>query len=379
MYCYFILHMLKKLFPFFNYYPDYIYLDSAATTLKPISVIDTISKAYEKNTVPATKSFYTPAIITYQESIEKTIFKINDIFKASSFDIFINHSVTIILEKIIQKLIPLLCTKKKITILMPKTAHNAFLYPIINYQNKKYNITIYDYENIQECLKKKYDLLYIPSIDHITGASYNKEDIINYKQNNPETIIIIDGSQSYKSSPLIIHESYGDIFLMSSHKMYGPDSIAIVFIKKNFIKKIFSSVPEQKEFTEKLLYAGSISFASLRSFLETIFFLENNIYNNSILYETQKNYIQNIYASIMKNKNLKIVSPANTVNIISFEHINQHAHDISEIFNHHKICIRSGSICSDSHIFNNGILRISLGCYVDQKDIDRVINVIKQL
>lgn len=46
----------KKLFPFFNYHPTIVYLDSAATALKPATVIEAITNYYKAETAHGGRS-----------------------------------------------------------------------------------------------------------------------------------------------------------------------------------------------------------------------------------------------------------------------------------------------------------------------------------
>ena len=81
----------------------------------------------------------------------------------------------------------------------------------------------------------------------------------------------------------------------------------------------------------------------------------------------------------VKNKNVMLISKENTPTIISFFHHVMHAHDIAHTWNEVNIAVRSGDICSQRELFSKGIVRISLGCYNDENDIQKIISLISKL
>ncbi len=370
---------MKKLFPFFNHYPLCSYFDSAATSLKPRSVIEETAIGYERYTVPAEKSFYTPAEICFSEVVEKTEYMLYEAFESKrDFNIFFNQSVTISFFFIVNRILSLL-PKKNISLLVPETVHNVIMSAFLKNNVLDCVINSYNQENFDDLLKNQFDVVYVPSIDHITGFYYNEDSLADYKKKYPRSIIVIDSSQSYIFFPLQIKKECGDIFLMSSHKMYGPDNVAVTFIKKGLFEEFFKSHIEEKHYYKNALYGGSFSYSSLKGFQEAMVFLKKYIYSNDEYRCMQKTYIQRMYEALRKNKNVTVISKENTFTIISFSHNVMHAHDIAHIWNEENIAVRSGDICSHKELFKKGIVRISVGCYNDENDIQKIISLISKL
>ena len=119
---------------------------------------------------------------------------------------------------------------------------------------------------------------------------------------------------------------------------------------------------------------GSLSYTAFYGFLIALDWIEKNIYQNDSYKKQQSLWLSQIYNTIKENDNLILLSSSNTKTIITFYHKNKHAHDIAINFSSHDICARSGDLCSPfiKTDNKNGLVRISMGYYVDDKDIQAI-------
>lgn len=225
---------MKNNFRFFTHYFDCYYFDSAATTLKPNLVIDAIKEGYEKYTLPVGKSIYVEAEIAFMETEEKARKIIFGLIRGENlYKILFSYSVTAIFEKLLFLfLLKLKKIKKKFTILVPYTVHISCINPINRFiENNDCEIEFFFYKNtIFDYLLVHIDLAIFPAVDHVTGYFLNKEEVAIFKNKNKNTIIIIDASQLFSLQYWNL-ETYGvDVLIWSSHKMYGPDGIAVLAV-----------------------------------------------------------------------------------------------------------------------------------------------------
>ena len=81
---------IRDMFPWFKNNPDYVYMDSGATTLKPQSVIDTISKYYEKY---SSNPHNTDSKLTYEvyDNVQKVREKLAKLLNATSSESAFNN------------------------------------------------------------------------------------------------------------------------------------------------------------------------------------------------------------------------------------------------------------------------------------------------
>jgi cysteine desulfurase/selenocysteine lyase len=368
---------MKKKFPFFKEHPYVHYFDSAATTLKPQVVIDAMAEAYTKYTIPIEKAVYKIAENYYEEVIISLKSRLKKLFNADTHDIFFGHSVTSLLHQILELSIhTLLKEKNEIRVLLPETVHNSFFILLQKYKN----IKMYSYTNLNfnEFLNDYiFDIIYIPTIDHINGAESNYIKLIEYKKKH-EVIVIADASQSGMYQNEDLSSCLFDFFLLSSHKMYGPEGLAVLMVAKELLHKKNSITTLTPYFLRNFFAQGSLPYTTFYGFLIALEFLEKHIYYDEGYKKKQSDCINTIYNELLSNKNVVLLSPINTKTIITFYHSDIHAHDVAIAFSNHNICVRSGDLCSHFIFENNknGLVRISLGCYIEKTDVELIKKVI---
>jgi cysteine desulfurase/selenocysteine lyase len=370
---------MKKQFPFFKGYDDLHYFDSAATTLKPQLVIDAITEAYSRYTIPIEKSVYKEAEIHYEELVIPLKACLQRIFSAYNQEIFFGHSITALLYQIVDFCIGVILKNKDIiTVLLPETVHNSFYLSLKKYKQVDF---VYYNTNSKELLSKhKFDIIYVPTIDHITGEQISYIDIIEYKKNN--TVIVIgDASQSGMYESENLSTLFFDFFLLSSHKMYGPEGLAVVMISKMLLDKYKKIEKDSSSgyFLRNFFALGSLPYTAFYGFFKALTFLEKNIYNNASYKEKQFELLDSIYRNISNNNSLVSISSSKTKTITTFYHKNTHAHDIAIELSNYNICVRSGDLCSRFNKNNTGLVRISIGCYVDEQDVSIINRLLSRI
>ncbi len=372
---------LKKEFPFLNIFPGFIYADSAATSLKPSIVIDAIATGYTYHTLPAGKSIYKQAEETFNQTEIATKNKIISLLQIKNHEIFFGYSMTVLFDRLFFLLKKKFIQEDNINILLPHTVHNAILFPIQTHFGIKAKFCYY--KNSKE-LKEKISsagIVIIPIIDHISGTFFSPEEIDMLKNKHKETIFILDGAQSFSFFPYPLYNSTIDFLLWSSHKMYGPDNIAVLIMKK---ESLVNSIDENnyqidsKKKIENFCKSGSFSYASLFAFQKCLEWVEKKIYGAPYYLSKNKNFVTNIVKHIEK-KNFTLISDKESLNIVSFTHEKIHAHDIAIFFSENNIGIRSGELCSNIFTVKRGISRISMGCYLEEEDIDLIQQVIAKI
>jgi selenocysteine lyase/cysteine desulfurase len=370
---------MKNYFSLFEKYKLLHYFDSAATTLKPRNVISLLNQAYSLYTLPLGKSRYKEAEHGYDVVMMPIIEQLKSIFYARDYTFFFSHSVTILLKQIID-IFPFITNDIGISVLLPETVHNSFFLPLLKCKNYKKTMYGNDYLLSSFLCQKQYDVIYVPLIDHITGEEVDYNVLYDYKLKYPETIIIGDASQLGMYEATNLSNQLFDFFLLSSHKMYGPEGVAIVGINNQMMHRLIKN-----QYTHYLLKMhfgqGSLPYTAISAFKGALDFLTDHIYYNYRYKTQQQVYVDELYEVIKNNNNLVLVSPEKTKTIITFYHKKQHAHDIalfcSQDFN---IAMRSGELCSPYVIESSkALLRISIGCYNDATDVEVLKNVLKTL
>ncbi len=378
---------IKKRFEIFKIYKDLVYLDSAATTHKPIPVVESMSQFYNTSYATADRGLY-PLSLNASRIYEKAREKVANFINAKPEEIIFTASSTDSLNLILALLTQNSLLKHNDKVLLTRADHSSATLPFQNYckniEFAKVNLDgDYDLESVS---KTAFKVASLPLTSNVTG--YNLEGSISINTN----FLILDASQSVGHIKVDVKALDCDFLSFSAHKMYGPMGIGVLFVKESLLKKLkpvkfgggaitnysntdiefASGVKAFEPGTPNI--AGAVGLASAIDFINSIGILKiqahEQMLKKSLLNELS--YINEI----------KIVSNTKQEgSIVTFYHDNVHAHDIADYLGQKEICVRAGNHCA--HMFQKqfGIpatVRASFGLYNSQDDINSFIEELKQ-
>ncbi|MCF7797722.1 MAG: cysteine desulfurase [Candidatus Marinimicrobia bacterium] len=207
-----------------------------------------------------------------------------------------------------------------------------------------------------------------------------------------EIPVLIDGAQSVAHLPVDVQAIDADFFVFSGHKVFGPTGIGVVYGKMDrldqlqpyqgggdmihsvtFEKTIYADVPHKFEAGTPNI-AGAIGLGAALEYL-TSWSLEEIIrYENELLrYATQ---------ALKKIEGLTIIGNAqNKAGVISFALEDIHPHDIGTILDMEGVAVRTGHHCTQpimDHYQIPATTRVSLAFYNNQADIDAMMQALQK-
>ncbi|HIH2762353.1 MAG TPA: aminotransferase class V-fold PLP-dependent enzyme [Candidatus Azoamicus sp.] len=284
-------------------------------------------------------------------------------------------------------------------VLISEMEHHSNIVPwYLISKEKKINIKVIplkksgdlDYDKIKYLINDKTKLISIMHISNSIGTINNIEYIIQEakKKNIP---VLIDAAQSIGNDLNINVKNLNcDFLTLSSHKMYGPNGLGVLYAKKKYLEEMKpyqggGDMVKRVSFSEIIwndipykFEAGTQSIANVIAFAETLNFINNCDINVLLAYKKELlEYTLNILSEI---KNLDIIGhPEKRSNIISFTLKNIHPHDFGTIANYHGVAVRTGHHCAMPLMdFYNipGTIRLSLSFYNTKTDINKLIKAI---
>ena len=390
---------VKQNFPIFDK-NDLIYLDSAATTHKPRSVIEAMVRFYSENYGTVHRAIYTlaaEATAAYNEVREKAARFLNAqhadeiIFTkgtteainlvAHSFGrAFIQPGDEIIISEMEHhaNIVPwqILCQERG--------AHLKFI-PI----NDKGELILEAYEKL---LTNKTKLVSIAHIANTTGTQNPIEQIIA-RAHEKGAKVFIDGAQSAAHIPVDVQDLDADFFAFSGHKAYGPTGIGILYGKRELLQKMppyqaggdmiktvtmetstYQDPPLRFEAGTPMI-AEVIGLGAALDYIESLGRQHIADWENKLLeYATEK--LSNI-------PGIQIIGTADKKgHIISFVFKDLHPLDIGTFLNLRGIAIRTGHQCAQPLMNRFGIqsaARISFAPYNTFQDIDAFIDALTHI
>ena len=393
---------IKSLFPILNYKINgkpLHYLDNAAITQVPKIVIDSLTNFYLRMNSNVHRGAYhltEMATVAYEDTRNKIAKFIGA--SDSSECVFVKSTTEAINLVAKSYLEPIL--KKDDEILISHMEHHSNIVPWY-LLSKKLNvklkvIPIYqsgdlDYNKFLTLLTKKTKILAITHISNSLGTINDLQYLINaaHKNNIP---VLIDGAQSLSNVKINVKEIDCDFFTLSSHKMFGPNGLGVLYAKQKYLKKMIpyqggGDMIKHVNFSDitwnEIPYkfeAGTPPIANVIAFGSTIDFL------NSLDWKTLTAYKKDLFNytidELIKIPGINIIgSPKNRAPIVSFIIDNIHPHDFGTIASHYGVCVRTGHHCSMPLMDFLGLsstIRVSLSIYNTENDIKQLIFSIKK-
>ena len=235
---------IKKDFPLLEN-RNIAYLDSGATTQKPIQVIKAVEEFYEKNNANPHRGAYTLSIEA-TEVYENTRTKIAEFINAK-------HREEIIFSKNATESLNLIAysygmdnLKKDDEVVISIMEHHSNLVPWqkmtkatgskLNYMYINENFELSD-EEIESKITDKTKIVGIAHVSNVLGTINNVKKIIKYAHKKG-AIVIVDASQSIPHMKIDVQDLDADFLVFSGHKMLAPLGIGVLYGKRKILNKM---------------------------------------------------------------------------------------------------------------------------------------------
>ncbi len=396
---------IKELFPIFSKEENknLVYLDNASTTQRPKVVIDALKNFYETYNSNIHRGIYDlseKATKMYEDTREYTAKFIN---AKSSEEIIFTKNTTESINLLAYTLSDDMLQKGD-RIITTSLEHHANFVPwqtmakkkgfILSVVPVKDDYTL-DMDKFEELIKEQnVKLVCISAMSNVTGTIPDIKTIIK-RAHEVGALVMVDGAQSIAHEHTDVQEMDCDFFVFSSHKMFGPFGVGIVYGKKELLDKLppflyggdmIKSVKETCTLfndTPWKFEAGTPSVADVVAFKKAMEFIEELGIEN--IKNCEMNLAKKAVEMLETHKQVKIIKPKNLDEsgpVISFVIEDIHPHDIAEVFNKENIAIRAGHHCNQplmSHLGIPATARLSFSIYNTEEDIERVELALKKL
>ena len=379
-----------------NKYP-LVYFDNAATTQKPQMVIDRISNYYmnfNSNIHRGVHHLSQKATDAY----EKARISVKDFIHATS-------SKEIIFTKGTTDSINLLAfsfgetfLKEGDEIIVSELEHHSNIVPWqMLCERKKAKLRVIPVNDEGDLLLNEYSKLLnertrLVAVGHVSNAlgTLNPvKKIIDLAHKN-KSLVLIDGAQAIAHISVNVQDLDCDFYAFSSHKMYGPMGIGVLFGKKNLLEQLqpyqgggemIASVSFEKTTYNELPFkfeAGTPNVADVLGLEAAIEFIQKEgIENLAVLEEEVLNYATSEFQKIDR---IQIIGKAkNKVGVLSFLIDGIHPYDVGTILDQMGIAVRTGNHCAEPIMKRMGIrgtIRASFSAYNTKEEIDRFVQAI---
>ena len=389
---------IKKDFPLLEN-RNITYLDSGATTQKPIQVINAIEEFYKKNNANPHRGAYTLSIEA-TEAYESTRQKIAKFINAK-------HPEEIIFSKNATESLNLIAysygmnnLKKDDEVVISIMEHHSNLVPWqkvtkateskLNYMYINEEFELSD-EEIETKITDRTKIVGIAHVSNVLGTINNVKKIIKYAHKKG-AIVIVDASQSIPHMKIDVQDLDADFLVFSGHKMLAPLGIGVLYGKREILNKMtpflmggdmIEYVYEQETTYAPLpnkFEAGTQNVEGVIGLGAAIDYIENLGYDNIEQIETK--LVKYARSELSKLEFLDIYMTPNESNhssVISFNIKGVHPHDVASILDSEGVCVRSGNHCAQPllrYLGFDSTCRASFYIYNTQEDVDNLVKAL---
>ena len=378
-----------------------VYLDSAAMSLKPKSVIEAVSGYYSKYSANVFRGIYKlseEATEKYENTRKKVAVFINA--ETEREVIFVRNTTEAInLVAYSYGRLNIGKNDEVVTTIMEHHSNflpwqdlvleNAAILKILDIDKNG----LLDLSNIEKVVSKKTKLFALVHVSNAIGTINQVKKIIQIvKRINPNCIILVDGAQSVPHLRVDVKDLGCDFLAFSGQKMLGPTGAGVLWGKKEILesmppflfggemirevyvnKAVFAEIPHKFE-------AGTPHIGGVIGLGEAVDYLSYIGMDN--VRQHEKELTSYALSKMREIKDLDIYGPMDPEvrgGVVSFNIKGVHAHDVAQFFDSENICVRSGHHCAmplHTRLKISFSVRATFYLYTTKEEIDKLTDAV---
>jgi cysteine desulfurase/selenocysteine lyase len=367
-----------------------VYLDNAATTQKPLSVIEALNEYYiaqNSNIHRGAHHLANKATELYENSRHAIAQFIGAKPHEVNFTKGTTESINLLMYSFGKKFL-----KKGDAIVLTEMEHHANLVPWLHlkeeigieirylYMNSNCEL---DTDTLEKTIDDKVKLVSMAYVSNAMGTIHPIETIINQAKKY-NALIHLDLAQAIAHFPINVKELDIDFCSFSAHKVFGPTGLGIFWGKEKWlqemnpflyggemIKEVFLDHATYNELPYKF-EAGTPNIGDVIAFQKSIEFVESIGWDQ--IETIEKDLYEYLYNKIENIASVKILSPKKkSIGALSFVVEGIHPFDIGQMLNTKGIAIRTGHHCCQPLMRKleiEGTCRASISIYNTKEEID---------
>lgn len=393
---------IRKYFPILNQEVNghpLVYLDSAATSQKPIQVIEAVDKYYREynsNVHRGVHTLGTRATDGYEGAREKVRKFIN---AKDTAEIVFNRGTTSAINLVAMGYVRKFLREGD-EIVTTLVEHHANFIPwqqaakaigaTFKFIDLEVDGTV-TLESVQKAMTPNTKFVAIHHISNVLGDMTPVKEIAQIVHQNG-AVLLVDGAQSAPHIKVDVQDMDCDFYAFSSHKMCGPTGVGVLYGKRELLEltdpvefggemidyvDLYDS--SWKELPWKFeggtpIIAGAIGLGAAIDFLEEIGMDEIAKHDQELT-----RYAMEQMQAI---DGLTIYGPTtNRTGLITFNLSDVHPHDLATVLDSHGIAVRAGHHCAQPlmrWLQVSATARASFYLYNNEEDVDRLIAGLKK-
>ncbi len=377
-----------------------VFLDSAASSQRPRSVIDAVTWYEEHDHANVHRGVHTlsqRATDAFEGAREKVRGFINA--ESTSEIIFVSgttEGINLVASSFGQKFIA-----EGDEIIISHMEHHANIVPwqMLCERNKAVLRVIpmdergeLDYQAYLDMLGSRTRIV---ALNHVSNALGTINPVKQYVAAAREKgiPILLDGAQAVPHMPVDVRDLDCDFYVFSSHKMYGPTGIGVLYGRKSLLEQLppyqgggdmILAVTFEKTLYNELPYrleAGTPNISGAVGLGAAVDFLQRVGIDN--VQRREQELLAYATSALENIPGLRMIGTAShKAGVLSFVMERAHPHDIGTILDTEGVAVRTGHHCAMPvmEFFKvPATARASLGIYNTRVDIDKLVEALQRV
>lgn len=376
-----------------------VYLDNAATTQKPESVINAISEYYRtinSNIHRGVHHLSQLATTRFEEAREAIRRYIN---AKNSYEIIFTRGATESINLIANSFCRAFL-KAGDEVIVSEMEHHANIVPwqmACEIAGANLKVLPFDdsgvlmIEKLEELITPKTKIISITHISNSLGTINPIEEVIRiaHSHNIP---VMIDGAQAVSHEKVDVQQLDCDFYCFSGHKMYAPMGIGVLYGKEKWLNtmppyqgggEMIQQVTFEKTTYNELPFkfeAGTPAVSDVIGLHTAIQYIEKLGIDKILQHEQKLLQYATEQLSVIEGLRIYGTAPQKAA-IISFNLEGIHPYDVGVIIDHLGVAVRTGHHCTQpvmQHFQIPGTVRASFALYNTQEEVDRLVEAVKK-
>lgn len=376
-----------------------VYLDNAATSQKPLAVIEAIKHYYEYENSNVHRGVHTlgsRATDAYEGAREKVAKFIN---ARRTQEIIFTRGTTTALNLVASSYGRAVC-KEGDEIVITQMEHHSNLIPWQQVAKETGATLKYiplqpdgniDLADVEKTITNNTKIVAIAYVSNVMGVVHPVKQIAEIAHRKG-AVIVVDGAQSTPHMKVDVQDLDCDFYALSGHKMCGPTGIGALYGKKALLESMepvefggemiddvglyesnWKELPWKFEGGTPII-AGAVGLGAAIDFLEQIG-MDEIAHHESVLaaYATER---------MAEIDGLTIYGPAKRhVGVVTFNLGDVHPHDVATVLDASGVAIRAGHHCCQPlmrWLEVSSTARASFYLYNNEQDVDRLVSALIQ-
>ena len=377
-----------------------VYLDNAATTQKPWSVIKKIEEGYTQQNANVHRGvhFLSQMATEAHEAARATVQQF--LGAAHAHEIIFTRGTTESINLVAASFGETFL-KQGDEVIVSEMEHHSNIVPWqLLQQRKGIIIKVIPFNEAGELDLQAYASLFsdrtkLVAVNHVSnvlGTINPVQQIIQIAHRN-NVPVLIDGAQSVPHIAVNVQELDADFYVFSGHKIYGPTGMGVLYGKEKWLDamvpyqgggEMIAQVSFEKTTFNELPYkfeAGTPDFIGSTALAEAIRYVQNIGMDQIAAYET---YLLN-YATdkLQQLGDVRFFGTSSHKSaVISMQVGNIHHYDMGTLLDKLGIALRTGHHCAQpimQHFGIEGTLRASFALYNTTQEIDALVAGIQRV